>query len=44
MEVTSGYYLPYSHTKLTKSAIRSSWSRFEHLSESLVWPLGKHIW
>ena len=27
-----------SHEKLTKSEIRSSWSRFQHCSESLVWP------
>ena len=24
--------------------IRSSLSRFEHCSESLIWPIGSHIW
>ena len=31
-----------SHTKLSKINIRSSWSRFEHCSESLIYPLGSH--
>ena len=30
------YYLPNSYQKLTKSKIRSSWSRFKHCSESLL--------
>ena len=30
--------------KLTKSEIRSSSSRFEHCSESLIWSIGSHIW
>ena len=30
--------------KLTKSEIGSSWSRFEHCSESLVLPIGSHMW
>ena len=34
---------PNSHEKLTKSEIRSSWSRFKHSSESLVYPIGSHI-
>ena len=33
-EVISGHYLPNSYEKLTKSEIRSSWSRFEHWSKS----------
>ena len=32
-----------SHKKLSKINIRSSWSRFEHCSESLIYPLGSHI-
>ena len=32
-----------SHEKLTKGVIRSSWSRFEHCSESLIYPMGSHI-
>ena len=35
---------PNSHEKLTKSEIRSSSSRFEHCSESLIQPIGSHIW
>ena len=35
---------PNSHDKFTKSEIRSSWSRFKHCSESLVQPIGSHIW
>ena len=35
---------PNSHEKLTKSEIMSSWSRFEHCSESLIWAIGSHIW
>ena len=35
---------PNAHEKLTKSEIRSSWSRFEHSSESLVSPVGSYIW
>ena len=31
-----------SHKKLSKINIRSSWSRFEHCSESLFYPLGSH--
>ena len=31
-----------SHKKLSKINIRSSWSRFEHCSESLIYPLGSH--
>ena len=31
-----------SHKKLSKINIRSSWSRFEHCSESLLYPLGSH--
>ena len=42
--VISGHYLPKSQEKLTRSKIRPSWSRFEHCSESLVWPKGSHIW
>ena len=34
---------PNSHEKLTKSEIMSSWSLFEHCSESLVLPIGSHI-
>ena len=35
---------PNSHETLTKSEIRSSSSRFEHCSESLIQPKGSHIW
>ena len=36
---------PNSHEKLTKSEIKSSWSRFKHCSKLLdVWPVGNHIW
>ena len=35
---------PNSHKMLTKSEIRSSLSRFEHCSESLIKPIGSHIW
>ena len=35
---------PNSHEKFIKSEIRSSWSRFEHWSKSLIWPLGSNIW
>ena len=31
-----------SHKKFSKINIRSSWSRFEHCSESLIYPLGSH--
>ena len=31
-----------SHKKLSKINIRSSWSRFEHCLESLIYPLGSH--
>ena len=31
-----------SHKKLSKINIRSSWSRFEHCSESVIYPLGSH--
>ena len=31
-----------SHKKLSKINIRSSWSRFEHCSESIIYPLGSH--
>ena len=31
-----------SHKKLSKINIRSSWSRFGHCSESLIYPLGSH--
>ena len=31
-----------SHKKLSKMNIWSSWSRFEHCSESLIYPLGSH--
>ena len=31
-----------SHEKLSKINIRSSWSRFKHCSESLIYPLGSH--
>ena len=31
-----------SHKKLSKINIRSSWSRFEHCSESLIYPLWSH--
>ena len=31
-----------SHKKLSKINIRSSWSRFEHFSESLMYHLGSH--
>ena len=30
--------------KLTKSEIGSSWSPFEHCSESLLYPTGSHMW
>ena len=33
-------FFPNSHEKLTKSEIMSNWSRFEHCSELLVWPIG----
>ena len=33
-----------SHEKLIKSEIRSSSSRFEHCSESLIQPIGSPIW
>ena len=35
---------PNSNAKLTKSEIRSSSSRFEHCSESLIYPIGSQIW
>ena len=35
---------PNSQEKLTKSEIRSSWSQFEHCSESLVWSIESYIW
>ena len=35
---------PNSHKKLIKSEIRSILSRFEHCSESLIYPIGSHIW
>ena len=35
---------PNSQEKLSKSLIRSNSSRFEHCSESLIWPIGSHIW
>ena len=35
---------PNSHEKLTKSEINSNSSRFEHCSESLIWPIESHIW
>ena len=35
---------PNSHEKLTKREIRPSSSRFEHCSESLIQPIGSHIW
>ena len=35
---------PNSHEKLTKCEIRSSWSRFEHFSKSLVLAVGSHCW
>ena len=35
---------PNSLDKWTKSEIMSSWSLFEHCSESLVLPIGSHIW
>ena len=31
-----------SHKKLSKINIRSSWSQFEHCSESFIYPLGSH--
>ena len=31
-----------SHKKWSEINIRSSWSRFEHCSESLIYPLGSH--
>ena len=34
----------YSHEKLARSEIWSSSSRFEHCSESLIWPIGSHSW
>ena len=34
---------PNSHEKLTKSETRSSSSRFEHCSESLIQPIGSHV-
>ena len=36
--------LPNSYQKLTKSKTRSSWSRFKHCIESLVYPIGSHMW
>ena len=33
-----------SYCKRKEIEIMSSWSWFEHCSESLVWPLGSHIW
>ena len=41
-DVISGHYLP--PFTFTKSEIRLSWSRFEHCSESLVYPIGSHVW
>ena len=35
--------LPNSHENLTKSEIRSSWSRFEHCPKSFTQHLGNHI-
>ena len=35
---------PTSHKMFIKSEIRSSSSRFEHCSESLIQPIGSHIW
>ena len=35
---------PNAYAKLTKSEIRSSSSRFEHCSESLIQPIGSHTW
>ena len=35
---------PNSHEKLTKSEIRSNSSQFEDCSESLIQPIGSHIW
>ena len=35
-------WLLNSHKKLSNINIRSSWSRFEHCSESLIYPLGSH--
>ena len=35
---------PNSHANVTKTEIKSSWSRFEHFSELLVWPLESHMW
>ena len=37
-------FAPIHIKKLTKSEIRSSWSQFEHCSESLVWSIGSHFW
>ena len=34
---------PNSYEKLTKSEIRSNWSRFRHCSKSFIYPLGSHI-
>ena len=34
----------FTHKKLSKINIRSSLSRFVHCSESLIYPLGSHIW
>ena len=33
-----------SYANFTKIEIRSSLSWFEHCSESLIWPIGSHIW
>ena len=33
-----------AHMKSTKSEIISSWSWFKHCSESLIYPIGSHIW
>ena len=34
---------PSSAKKLTKIEIRSSLSWFEYCSESLIWPIGRHM-
>ena len=35
---------PNAHTKLTKIKIRSSLGQFKYCSESLIEPIGSHIW
>ena len=41
--VISGHYCTNLHEYLTKSEIRSIWTRFEHWSNSLFYSIGSHI-